>query len=162
MLYIEPLFHMGSSRKRFRDADDAALLGSSPSLTPNCEKPSISIKEAIAWGHAEGITFAPDKYELIHFSRHRADQDPTTTPTVSAGSATVSEATNRPYLRWPRILFDKKLSFKWHVQETTSKAVTIAGALRSLGNTVHGMKPYLLQQAISACVLLKAYFGAES
>ncbi|EED14696.1 conserved hypothetical protein [Talaromyces stipitatus ATCC 10500] len=44
----------------------------------------------------------------------------------------------------------------------TSKALTIASALRSLGNTVHGMRPHLLQQAISACVLRKAYFGAET
>ncbi|EED17290.1 hypothetical protein TSTA_111340 [Talaromyces stipitatus ATCC 10500] len=44
----------------------------------------------------------------------------------------------------------------------TSKALTIASALRSLGNMVHGMRPHLLQQAILACILRKAYFGAET
>ncbi|EED14453.1 conserved hypothetical protein [Talaromyces stipitatus ATCC 10500] len=44
----------------------------------------------------------------------------------------------------------------------TSKALTIASTLRSLGNTVHGIRPHLLQQAISACVLRKAYFGVET
>jgi hypothetical protein len=152
MLQIEPLFHMGSSRKQFGYTDNIALLESSPSLTTNYEKLSITLKEAIAWGHAEGITFAPDKYELIHFSRHRIDQDPTTTPIVSAGSVSLLEATNRPYLRWLGILFDKKLGFTWHVQEITSKAVTIASALRALGNTVHGMKPHLLQASSSRLI----------
>lgn len=162
MLYIAPLFHMGKPETRFGYADDAAILAISPSLTTNSQILSACLEEAISWGKAEGITFAPDKYELIHFSRRRADQDPTTTPSVSAGLVTVTEGTDRPYLRWLGILFDKKLSFKWHVQEMTSKALTIASALRSLGNTVHGIRPHLLQQAISACVLRKAYFGAET
>jgi ribonuclease HI len=162
MLYISPLFHMGNPRKRFGYADDGAILAISPSLTTNSKILSISLQEAISWGNAEGITFAPDKYELIHFSRKREEQDPTKTPSVIAGSVTVSEGTKHPYLRWLGILFDKKLKFNWHVQEMTSRAVTTASALRSLGNTVHGMKPHLLQQAITACVLRKVYFGAET
>ncbi|EED20840.1 hypothetical protein TSTA_080730, partial [Talaromyces stipitatus ATCC 10500] len=49
-----------------------------------------------------------------------------------------------------------------HVRETASKALTVANTLCSLGNTVRGVKPNLLQQAISACVLYKAYYGAET
>ncbi|EED14578.1 conserved hypothetical protein [Talaromyces stipitatus ATCC 10500] len=95
-------------------------------------------------GAAEGITFAPDKYKLLHFSRHKVDQDPTYTPSVKAGSITISENTKRLYLRWLGILFDKKLTFKWHVGETASKGLTVANALRSLGNTIRGVKPHLL------------------
>ncbi|EED20549.1 conserved hypothetical protein [Talaromyces stipitatus ATCC 10500] len=162
MLYIAPLFRLGNPRNRFGYADDAANLAISTSLATNCEALSDSLQEALNWGTAEGITFAPDKYELLHFSRHKADQDPTRTPSVKAGSITISENTKRLYLRWLGILFDKKLTFKWHVRETASKALTVANALRSLGNTVRGVKPDLLQQAVSACVLHKAYYGAET
>ncbi|EED11470.1 polymerase, putative [Talaromyces stipitatus ATCC 10500] len=140
ILYIAPLFHMGNPRTRFGYADDGATLAISPSLLTNCQTLSESLQDAIEWGTAEGITFAPNKYELMHFSRHRADQDPATTPSVLMGSVTVTEATD----------------------QMTSKVLTIASALRSLGNTVHGMRPHLLQQAISACVLRKVYFGAET
>jgi hypothetical protein len=68
---------------------------------------------------------------------------------------------SRPYLRSLRVLFDKKLSFKYHVGETTSKAIIVANALRGLGNTVGGIKPCLLRQTVIACVFQKAYFGAE-
>ena len=162
MLYLAPLFRLGSQKDRFGYADDAAILAISPSLETNCQSLSNSLQEALDWGDAEGITFAPDKYELIHFSRRRADQDPNCTPTVSAGPVTVSENTTRPYLRWLGVLFDKKLTFTWHLKEMTSKALVVANALRSLGNTVRGINPYLMRQAVSACVLRKAYFGAET
>ncbi|EED12090.1 conserved hypothetical protein [Talaromyces stipitatus ATCC 10500] len=44
------------------------------------------------------------------------------------------------------------------VCEIASKALTVANALRSLGNTIRGVKPNLLQQAVSTCVLHKAYY----
>ncbi|EED12709.1 reverse transcriptase, putative [Talaromyces stipitatus ATCC 10500] len=143
MLYIAPLFRLGNSRNKFSYADDAANLAISTSLATNCEALSDSLQEALNWGAAEGITFALDKYELLHFSRRKADQDPTCTPSLG-------------------ILYDKKLTFKWHVGKIASKALTVANALRSLGNTARGVKPYLLQQAVLACVLHKAYYGAET
>jgi hypothetical protein len=110
----------------------------------------------------EEITFALGKYKLIYFLYYRADQDPRHTPSVLAGLVTVSKNTVRPYLRWLGVFFDKKLSFKYHVNNMASKALTIANALRCLGNTVQGVNPYLMQQAIVACVLRKVYFGAET
>jgi hypothetical protein len=98
----------------------------------------------------------------MHFSRRRTDQDPTRNPSVTAGPITVYESTDRPYLRWLGILFDKKLTFKWHAKEMAAKAITVANALRSLGNTVRGVQPRLLRQVVSACVLRKAYYGAET
>jgi hypothetical protein len=116
MLYIAPLFQLGSPKRRFGYADDGAFLAISPTLKDNCQSLSSTLQEALDWGLAEGVTFAPDKYELLHFSRRKADQDPSRTPSISAGPVTISENINRPYLRWLGILFDKKLSFKFHVR----------------------------------------------
>ena len=162
MLYLAPLFHMGTLKARFGYADDVALLAISPSLDINSKSLSDSLQEALNWGSSEGITFDPGKSELMHFSRRRADQDPTRTPSVAAGPIQVSEGSERPYLRWLGILFDKKLTFKWHAKEMASKALIVANALRSLGNTVRGVPPHLLQQAVKACVHPKAYYGAET
>ena len=123
---------------------------------------SDSLQEALDWGAAEGITFEPDKYELLHFSRRKADRDPNCTPSVTAGSITISENAKHPYLRWLGILFDQNLTFKSHAGEAASKALTGANALRSLGNTVRGVRLHLLQQAVTACVFHKAYYGAET
>lgn len=162
MLYIAPLFHMGRPRARFGYADDVALLATSASITTNCEILSQHLAEALDWGTSEGITFDPGKSELLHFSRRRTDRDAASTPSVSAGPVTVSENPTRPYLKWLGVLFDRKLSFKWHVQELSSKALIVSNALRSLGNTARGVPPYLLRQASTACVLRRAYFAAET
>ena len=162
MLYIAPLFWLGRPGSRFGYADDGAILAISTTLENNCRNLSDSLQEILDWGTGEGITFAPDKYELLYFSRQKADQDPSHTPSMSAGLITVSENTARPYLRWLGVLFDKKLTFKYHVRDMTSKAHKVATALRGLGNTVQGIKPYLMRQAVIACVLRKAYFGAET
>jgi hypothetical protein len=45
---------------------------------------------------------------------------------------------------------------------TAAKALVVANALRSLGNTVRRVAPYLLRQAAVACAIRKAYFGAET
>jgi hypothetical protein len=162
MLYLAPLLQLGNPDTRFGYADDVALLAISPSLEANSQSLSRSLQEALDWGAEEGITFEPSKSELIHFSRHRLDQDPTTTPSITAGPITVSEHRDRPYLRWLGVLFDKKLTFQWHVKELAAKALTVAAALSSLGNTVRGVQPFLLYQVVTACVLCRAYYGAET
>jgi hypothetical protein len=151
ILYLAPLFRLGVPKTGFGYADDAAILAISPFIEANCQSLLNSLQEALDWGATEGITFAPDKYELIHFSRRKDDQNPSHTPSVVAGPVTVSENTTRPYLRWLGVLFDKKLSFKYHVREATSKALTVANALRGLGNTVRGIKPYLMAGCDSLC-----------
>jgi hypothetical protein len=144
MLYVAPVFRLGSPKRRFGYADDGAFLAISLSLKDNCQSLSSTLQEALDWGLAEGVTFVPDKYELLYFSRRKADQDPSRTPSVSAGPVTISENSTRPYLRWLGILFNKKLSFKFHVRQMTSKALTITNALRSLGNIVRGVNSYLM------------------
>jgi hypothetical protein len=74
----------------------------------------------------------------------------------------VSESTSRPGLRWLGVFFDRKLTFKGHVKEMAARAMVVANALRSLGNTVRGVQPQLLQRVTAACVLRKAYFGSET
>src|SRR6201990_1382695 len=162
MLYLAPLFKLGKPSARFGYADDVALLATSPSLEANSQMLSSALHEALEWGAAEGVTFEPAKSELLHFSRKGADQNPSATPSISAGPIIVSEGVERPYLRWLGVLFDKRLTFKWHATEMAAKALVVAQALRSLGNTARGVAPYLLRQAVTACVLRKAYYGAET
>lgn len=160
MLYIAPLLAMGSPKRRFGYADDVALVHISPSLEENSQALSNSIAEALEWGHAEGITFDASKSELIHFSRRSRDK--AISPSVMAGPLTISENPSKPYLRWLGVLFDRKLTFKWHVQTQASKALKISNAMASLGNTARGVPPNLLRQAAVACVLPVAYYAAET
>ncbi|KAI0991244.1 hypothetical protein K3495_g16943, partial [Podosphaera aphanis] len=159
MLYIAPVLSTGKKSTRFGYADDIAILRTSDSLGANAERLSSDLAMILDWGKEEGVTFDPAKAELLHFSRRRL---PDPLPQVKAGSMTVIENTTTPHLRWLGVLFDRKLTFKWHVRNRAAKSMTVAKALSSLGNTVHGVQPRLLRHAAVACVLPVAYFGAET
>ena len=73
MLYIAPLFWLGTLAKRFGYADDVGLLAVSIDLQTNCEKLQRDLQEVLEWGLDEGITFDPKKSKLIHFTRSLRD-----------------------------------------------------------------------------------------
>jgi hypothetical protein len=160
MLYIAPLFWLGTPTRRFGYADDIALLAISTDLQENCNSLQTDVQEALDWGQAEGITFDPKKSELIHFTRSIKDPPAKTSPLVTARTHVVQESTGP--LRWLGVYFDRKLSFKPHVRTLAAKALTVSNALRSLGKTTRNIPPIFLQRAVKACVLKKGYFAAET
>ena len=54
-------------------ADDTNLLAFSPSLKSNLLKLRITHSKCLDWAGRHGMKFAPEKYELLHFSRRRTD-----------------------------------------------------------------------------------------
>lgn len=82
------------------------------------------------------------------------------TSTVTSGAHIVPES--KGPLRWLGVFFDRKLTFKQHVSILAAKALVVANALRSLGNTTRGVPPIFLHRAVTACVLKKGYYAAET
>ena len=54
-------------------ADDTNLLAFSPSLKSNLLKLKSTHSKCLDWVRKHGMKFAPEKYELLHFSRRRTD-----------------------------------------------------------------------------------------
>ena len=75
ILYNSSLFNIFKKYKigvsSIRFADDLNALTYSTSTEENCTKLEGLHLEALEWAKKHGITFALDKYELIHFSRAR-------------------------------------------------------------------------------------------
>lgn len=155
MLYIAPIFRLEGFGRAFEYADDVSLLEISPTLEENSTKLSSSINCALNWGDTEGVTFEPAKSELPHLSRKIRDKG--RSPQVQTSHFTIAENPQKPYLKWLGLHFDKKLSFKTHVQIQSTKALKVAKALRCLENTTRGASPHLSRQAIIACALPIAY-----
>lgn len=160
MLYTSLLYKLEGLRNAFGYADDVAIMESSPSLEENSPKIRSAVNQALSWGEEEGLKFDPSKSELLHFSRKHRDKG--RSPQVSTNSFSISENTERPYLKWLGINFDKKITFKYHLQIQAAKALKVANALCCFGNTVRGVPPHLTRQAVTACVLPIANFGAET
>lgn len=107
----------------------------------------------------EGLTFDPNKSELLHFTRKHKDK--VNRPFFQTAKFSILLNIQKPYLKWLDIQFDRRLSFKYHFQIQTTRARVVAHPVHCLGNISRGITPYLSKRAIVACVLPIAYFGAE-
>ena len=57
---------------------------------------------------------------------------------------------------------DRKLSFRDHVNYWAVKAERLGAHLRFLGNTTRGAPPHAMREAVRACVISMATYGAEA
>ncbi|RKK75713.1 hypothetical protein BFJ68_g18084 [Fusarium oxysporum] len=116
---------------------------------------SSSIDEMVRWSAANGVSFDPEKTEVMHFSRSKLR----TSPAVRHGDV---EKYPEPALRWLGIWLDSRLSFRVHVEKWASKAKSVAYHLRGLTNTIHGPLPSAVRSAVRACVEPVLLHGSEA
>ncbi|KJZ69554.1 hypothetical protein HIM_11047 [Hirsutella minnesotensis 3608] len=155
LLYTEPIYRLGNSKGRFGYADDTAILCVGDSLDETSAEASHHVRELLSWGAANGISFDPDKTEVIHFSRTK----PKTAPPVLHGE--IEKSPDRA-MRWLGVWLDSTLSFKTHVEKWTAKAQAVAFHLRTLTNTKHGPLPSAVRRAVCACVIPVLLYAVEA
>ncbi|KJZ69641.1 hypothetical protein HIM_10980 [Hirsutella minnesotensis 3608] len=127
LLYTEPIYRLGNPEGRFGYADDTAILCVGQSLEQTSQKASEYLQELVNWGAANGISFDPEKTEVMHFSPRRRE----TKPPVRHGDV---EKRPETAMRWLGLWLDRKLTFKTHVEKWTAKAQAVANHLRSPGS----------------------------
>ncbi|EFY95431.2 Ribonuclease H-like protein [Metarhizium robertsii ARSEF 23] len=129
---------MGKPEGRFGYADDTVILCTGQSLEETSGIASEYLQELVNWGAANGISFDPEKTEVMHFSPGRRE---TVLPVRHGDVEKQPEAAMRRLGLW----LDRKLTFKTCGE--VGKAQTVAHHLRSLGNTRRGPKPSAVQRA---------------
>ncbi|KID59265.1 reverse transcriptase, partial [Metarhizium hybridum] len=155
LLYTEPVYRLGEPERRFGYADDTAILCTGDTVGETARKASAYIQELVDWGAANGVSFDPDKTEVMHFSLKTREAR----PPIRHGDAVKHP---EKAMRWLGIWLDSKLTFKTHVEKWTATAQAVACHLRSLGNTRRGPLPSALQRAVRACVEPVLLFGTEA
>jgi hypothetical protein len=86
-------------------ADDLIVLAYSTTTRANCIKLEELYKDCLSWAKRHGIKFAPDKYELVHFTRARKRFD--LSASVQLGNGIVKEPTKE--VRVLGVILDSKL-----------------------------------------------------
>lgn len=82
MLYMEPLLNRREEYRRFTYMDDFALLQMDKSAAETGAAVSEELADTLKWGRQNAVTFAPNKYEIMHFTkeRHRTLPNPSQRP----------------------------------------------------------------------------------
>lgn len=69
----------------FGFVDDTNLVTWSATVEENCRKLSAVYTQCVEWARTNGAKFAPDKYQLIHFTRRKRHAREDLASTVSIG-----------------------------------------------------------------------------
>ena len=102
------------------------------------------------------MTFDNPKTELIHF--HRQRQTPECPVTLPNGTVIRPS----PVVRWLSVLFDRKLSFKPHVDRRVLSASRALQAISRLKTSEWGLSSQHLRQLYTCCVTPSLDYGAEA
>ncbi|RAL65524.1 hypothetical protein DID88_001090 [Monilinia fructigena] len=123
------------------------------------------VRRIEAWGLANKVAFAPEKLEMMHFTRrhHAHAPEAVISPTLTIQPTTSAPGdTKQPALRWLGVWLDRKLTFNRHIAERVEKARKVALYIKHLANTVHGPPAASLRKATITCVMPSLLYGAEA
>ena len=98
--------------------DDTNMLTVSSSVTVNCRRLEQAHDKCLAWARRHGVKFAPDKYQLIHFTRRR------NTPGLGC-PIRIQGFDGKPCdgFRVLGVWVDKGLTYHKHAQKAADKAM---------------------------------------
>ena len=118
--------------------DDTNLITWGNSARENCQRLEAAHNRCIEWAERHGAVFAPEKYQLIHFTRRRTRrgvEDSDLTSTVR-----ISEKSIRPEteLRVLGVQVDSKLTWKAHVTHTAQRGIAAFDALSRITASTWG------------------------
>ncbi|OAA55357.1 Ribonuclease H-like protein [Akanthomyces lecanii RCEF 1005] len=108
-------------------------------------------------GAFDAIHFDPEKTEVMHFSRRKADHDQS--PIIHHGDKEIRAA---PSMRWLGIWLDKKFTFNHHIDEWTQKARRVINHLRGMNNTMRGMAAMAARRAAWAVAMPTLFHGLDA
>ena len=156
VLFISTLYEALAAHPRLivvGFADDTNIMAVGPDTQSTCRDLEEAWAICTAWAKAHGMEFAPDKSELVHFTRGReAPSQP-----VRLGNATIAPVETTRFLG---IWFDRKLSWRTHVHKLKAKATTQAKALARLTGPTWGCDLKSARRTYTAVIRSAMAYGA--
>ena len=146
--------HIDSNCKYLCFADDVALFVSSVNLDFCLSVLQASLDRIAVYFSTLGLSIAPEKTQLIIFSRKLVD---TSHASLSFGEQRIYSS---PQAKLLGITFDSKLSWSPHLNDLIKKCTPHVNLIRSLCSTWWGGHPQSLLQIYKAFVLGSIDYGS--
>lgn len=127
--------------------DDTNIITFSRSTEDNCRALEEAHKECEEWARTHGSHFAPDKYVLTHFTRHRKRFNMEAKVNITGFSGEPS-----PVVKILGILVDDKLKWGPHIKATAAKASSQMASLTRLAASTWGASFQRARHVYSAVV----------
>ena len=137
-------------------ADDVNILTYGRSTEGNCRTLERTHSRCLEWARRFGMSFAPAKYELIHFTRHRTKFN--LQANLSLGAVIKAPA---PDVRVLGVWLDSKLQWTAHAREVKKKALVQQYALQRITASTWGATFARARQIYTAVVRPAISYGAS-
>lgn len=114
--------------------DDVAILTWGRTTEETCNTLSRVLGKAQHWANTHASIFAPDKFQLTHFTRSFTRID-----TSRALQTELGEVKPKATCKYLGLTMDAKLRWKEHIEEIRQKATKTVNALSCLGGSTWGV-----------------------
>ena len=114
--------------------DDGAVFACGNTTGDTCSKLERALEKADWWAKTHASKFAPEKFQLVHFTRARTRIDVNRPLNTAWGQ--IKPKTTCKYLG---VILDSKLRWREHVQEIRRKTTNTVNALGCLGSSTWGV-----------------------
>jgi hypothetical protein len=168
LIYLRPLFNALQTTHPTiwtpSYIDDVALITHGHTREGNARALEAAAKTAFDWAQNNPVAFDDSKSEMLHFHWARIDTHTEDTDIRLPNGTRVTPGTQggwRDVVRWIGIFFDRKLSFKHHVQVRLTATSRSFNTLHSLVRHETGLSPSATRTLYRACILSRSDFGAE-
>jgi exonuclease III len=118
----------------FGFVDDTTLIAWGRSATENCRRLTEAHDKCISWARRYGARFAPDKYQLIHFTKKKkVSEDLLATVEIGNEKAELVRE-----LRVLGVWLDPKLSWTTHIKKSAEKGLAAFNAIARITASTWG------------------------
>ncbi|KAB5591465.1 Reverse transcriptase from mobile element jockey protein [Ceratobasidium theobromae] len=104
-----------------------------------------------------GLSAEMSKTELIHFAR--TSHCMTKNLPVRLGDRAEDIVHPSEWVRWLGFFLDRRLNFKTHVKRLATRAKSMLGGMKMLGNTIRGLTVWNTRALINACLMPILTYG---
>ncbi|GMF81920.1 unnamed protein product [Aspergillus oryzae] len=173
------LGHFADWLQAFGWIDDACTLAVSDTYAENVETLNAALSRAGRWASRHASKFAPDKFELIHFTNPRepepTPQSPGLSPNdiwevplppaghdqmeITFAGITVKPTETAKYLG---VWLDKTLSFSIHRTKALAKAHGTLAALKGIAGSTWGAPLRAMRRIYQAVVVPQLFYAAAA
>ena len=136
-------------------ADDIAFICSRSTAVEACARIQIAINAATTWANSKGFKFSAEKTKAIRFCRTRRREE---IPTLFLEDSILIYEDKVKYLG---VVFDKKLTFAEHINETAVNVKQRCNILKVVSNLNFGADRTTLLRIYQALCLSKIDYGSQ-
>jgi hypothetical protein len=177
--------HYGES-EAYGWVDDVCILAISKSYEENIQVLERALLKANSWAKKHAAKFAPDKFELIHFTNPRSTTTTTTTATtieisprddiweipddpsghdgmaVTIPGDTTTVLTPTETAKYLGIWLDKHLNFTTHRKKILAKGASSLEALRGISGSTWGSSLTAMRKVYQAVIIPQMLWGLSA